>query len=462
MTRLLALLLALAPAALRAQAPEAALLQDLSKARLDNLSDEEEKKRFLNTIAVEKMRIQAKMLRGTYESAFDLYKHGQYDSAQDVANRILAIDPHFEDAKLLGDAASRLKGSAPGWASERRMLEDKFNEALDLYQKGRLVESERKFEEVTKLNPSNLKARYWLKRVQDELAEAHYAKGLDSYDKGNLQDALDHWYAALLLNPGYPHLSSAIEKAEAEKRRQDTNRMMEEALTAYGDGRLDESLAQVRQILQLDPAAPKAQSLQREIQQSISTKHIDEGRKLYQARKFSEAIAKFQQAAAVGYDKDKANALVLQAKEQMRKDKEAKEKARELAEQRRKEAEEAKKAEAEEQVKTDQAASQDEYGMSGIQDLGAEKKAKAKPKTVDGKAVVGAAGASEVSPEAQKQATESQKREALQHYQTGMVYLQNKDLTRSKAELEQAKKLDPSNMEVDAALRRIDAYISGQ
>ena len=91
-----------------------------------------------------------------------------------------------------------------------------------------------------------------------------------------------------------------------------------------------------------------------------------------------------------------------------------------------------------------------------------DKKEAGGAKKVDGKEVIGAGGSATVSPEAEQRATEAKRREALQRYQAGMVFLQNRQIEKAKYELEQAKNMDPTNLEIEAALRRNDAIISGQ
>lgn len=453
-------LLSLLSVAAVAAGPDAALMKDLSEAKLDILSSEDEKRRFMNTVALEKLRIQHRMLRGIYESAFDMYKSGNFGGAQEITMRILAIDPTFEDAVLLRGAAQELLGRPGRRLSERQMLGERFKDGLELYHENRLVEAQRKFEEVVKLSPTHLKARYWLKRVQGDLAEIHYVKGVEAYKAGRLQKTLDRWYAALLLDPGYPKLVLGIERIEVEKRQRDTNRLMQQAITLYSQGRIQDTLGLLKRILEINPGEPKAQSLLAEVSLRFAKEHVARGRKLYQKRQFQKAIRQWQRAEKFGYDKEKIRALVARGRQMIRREREAKQQREELAKRREEEKEEEPTEEKKKPTEEKKKPGVSEYKF-GLEMTGAVEGSE-KAKMVEGEKVISAKGGTEMSFGQKKKATEAARREALQRYQAGMVYMQNRQIEKAKYELEQAKRLDPSNIEIDAALRRIDAIIAGR
>jgi len=89
-----------------------ALFLDMSKIDLGTINSEDDKKKYIYTIQLEKARITRKTLRTVYENAFDLYRKGEYDGARDLTSKILAIDPGYEDASILQRATIELKGSA--------------------------------------------------------------------------------------------------------------------------------------------------------------------------------------------------------------------------------------------------------------------------------------------------------------------------------------------------------------
>ena len=74
------------------------LFLDMSKLNLGTVTSEDDKKKYIYTIQLEKARITRKTLKNVYENAFDLYKNGQYEAANDLTRKILSIDPGYSDA----------------------------------------------------------------------------------------------------------------------------------------------------------------------------------------------------------------------------------------------------------------------------------------------------------------------------------------------------------------------------
>ena len=69
------------------------LFLDMSKLNLGTITSEDDKKKYIYTIQLEKARVTRKTLRNVYENAFDLYRQGQYEAANELTRKILAIDP---------------------------------------------------------------------------------------------------------------------------------------------------------------------------------------------------------------------------------------------------------------------------------------------------------------------------------------------------------------------------------
>ncbi|MBI5631045.1 MAG: hypothetical protein HY921_09190 [Elusimicrobia bacterium] len=410
------------------------LFLDMSHVNLGTINSEEDKKKYIYSIQLEKARIMRKTLKGVYENAFDLYKSGQYEGSRELTSEILKIDPAHEDAAILQRAAMDLNGSPRPRFSERKLVEDKFEEGMALYRQGRLVEAAGRWEESVKLAPGNLKARYWLKKARGEMAEDHFTRGQKAYRQHRLREALDQWYAALVLNPKYPKLSAAIAKVEAEAREAEANEKLQAALNLYSQGEVAESLKMLDKVLEAGPGNAKAQKLQAEIRSEMASQHVAQGRQFYEGRKYTEAIAQWKAALTYGYDPKAADQLIARAKEQMRREETAKKRAVELAKEReeaaKKEAEEAAKKEAEEKAK---------------------KEAEAK---AGGEAVgVGAPAAGGVSEDA--------KRSSQQHYLSGVIFFQKGDYDKARDEWGLAKQLDPSNSDAQAGLERIEKVLSG-
>ncbi len=420
------------------------LFLDMSKLNLGTISSEDDKKKYIYTIQLEKSRVTRKTLKSVYENAFDLYKHGQYEAANDLTRKILSIDPGYSDASILNRATIDLKGSTKPRVSEKRLIEERFEEGMALYRQGRLVEASQRWEECSKLSPSNLKSHYWLKKARGELAEEHYRKGRQAYRQHRLRETLDQWYAALVLNPRYPRLTQELAKVEAESREQDANEKLQAALNLYSQGLVLESLKMLDAVLESGPGNVKAQKLQAEIRAEVANQHVAEGRRYYETRQYDKAVAEWKHAVEYGYDPKAADQLVARAKEQQRREAAARARAAEVAKQR----EEDRKKQQEEEAKAAEEAKKKEE----------EEKAKA---AADAKANPGAAQA---QPGQQPPAsTESNRQASQQAYLEGVIYYQKGDYEKARDKWLHAKQLDPSNADASSGLEKIEKlYGAGQ
>ncbi|MBI4377190.1 MAG: tetratricopeptide repeat protein [Elusimicrobia bacterium] len=408
-----------------------ALFLDMSKVNLGTVA-EEDKKKVIYAIQLEKAKITRKTLRGVYENAFDLYRKGEFEGARELTAKILAIDPAYEDASILQRASIELKGSKKPRLSERKLVEDKFEEGMVYYRQGRLVEAVGKLEEATKLSPENLKAKYWLRKARHELADSHFRKGQKAYRERRTKDALDQWYSALVLNPKYPRLVQTIARVEAEAREQEANDKLQAALALYSQGQTLESLKMLDQVLETGPGNSKAQKLQAEIRSEMANQHVVAGRQLYESRRYEESIKEWKLAVSYGYDPKAAEQLIARAKEQMKREDAARRKAAELAKQREEQARKESEAKAE-----------------------AQAKAEADAKTAATRAAEGAkSGAPLVSEDARRQSE--------QHYISGVIFFQKGDYEKAREEWTLARQLDPSNSDAQAGLERIEKLYGGQ
>ncbi|MCM2305247.1 MAG: tetratricopeptide repeat protein [Elusimicrobia bacterium] len=445
--KLLAVLALLAAGGARAADTRArdteGLFLDMSKLNLGTISSEDDKKKYIYTIQLEKSRVTRKTLKSVYENAFDLYKNGQYEAANDLTRKILSIDPGYSDASILNRATIDLKGSTKPRVSERRLIEERFEEGMALYRQGRLVEAAQRWEECSKLAPGNLKSHYWLRKARTEMAEEHYRKGRQAYRQHRLREALDQWYAALVLNPRYPRLTVELAKVEAESREQDANEKLQAALNLYSQGLVLESLKMLDAVLESGPGNVKAQKLQAEIRAEVANQHVAEGRRFYESGQYEKAISEWKHAVEFGYDPKSADQLVARAKEQMRREETAKKRAVEVAKAR----EEDKKKQKEEEAKLAEEAKKKEE----------EEKAKA------------AAAGTTAPPAGQTGAppptasAESNKQASQQAYLEGVIYYQKGDYEKARDKWLHAKQLDPGNSDAIAGLEKIEKlYGAGQ
>jgi len=428
-------LLAAAGAPARAQqkgrtaASEESLLLGLSKLNLGTISSLEEKRQFLTTVQLEKQKIQQHMLEGVYENALELYRHGKYEQAQELAGKILAIDPDFQDAKLVMQVSGQLQGAPRGRGAEKTAMEDRFAAALALYREGHLVEAVRKWEEVVKLSPGNMKAAYWLKKARGEMVDEYIARGDKASAEKNLRGALDQWYNAILISKNDPRLVAKISRAENDLRHQEAMRSLQRALALYGEGNLADSYTALKGVLEFEPGDYKAQKMFGEIRYEIAGRYIGDGKKAYASRLYTQAISSWNRAKEWGYDAGYVGQLVARAREQMRREEEDRKRETERTRREAAEALERPKKEQEESAKKE---IQTQLGDQSAVQLPANT-----PPAIS---------------------TEN-KSAALQRYQNGIKYYQDGDYEKARVEWQLAKQLDPGNLDVDAGLRRLDQML---
>lgn len=409
---------------------EESLFLDLQKTGLGSLSEFEEKKKFLETIKLEKQKIQGTMLNNIYENALDYYHQGNYEDAKDLALKILSIDPNFQDAQMLLEASNQLRGSARPGMSEKLMIEDRFKTALSYYNEGRIIEAHTKMQEVVKLSPNNIKAKYWLARMKDDLKEYYSQKGEEAYKNRDLKESLDNYYNALLIRPKDARTIEWITRIENELRQQKANDTLKGALELYAQGRLRDAYEGLKRALEIQPGDSKAGKLLAEVKSEIENGYLSAGKKFYQARRYTEAIGEWDKAKPYTANMSYLDKLISRAREQMK---------AEADEKRRRADQAARRAKAEEEARAKEEADR------------AKAEAEAKRKGVSVEEVVKKpAGVSEENRMA-----------GQQHYMEGLKYFQNSNYEKARDEWTITRQLDPGNADAATGLKRIEQILSG-
>ncbi len=404
------------------------IFMDLQKAGLSSLNNSQEKKEFMDVVHLQKQKIQYRMLQTVYENAFEYYKQGKYDEAKALSVKILSIDPNFEDAAMLLDASSQLKGKAKPFLSRRLLMEDRFRTALSLYKKGRIIEAYNKMEQVVKLSPSNIKAKYWLGKIEDNLKDYYFMKGKKAYKGRNLQGALDNYYNALLLQPKDSVILSEIAKTEEELRDSQANEKLKSALEYYAQGKLLSTYGELKKVLGIKPSDSKAAKLLNEVRAEIEKGYIAQGRKHYSKRKYASAIASWNKAKPYSESVSYINKLIKRTNDQIKREAQEKKRRSEETSRRKKEEADRKKREAEERKRN------------------ISTPTKSGPIVDDGR---------------KKRILQENRIASQHHYLAGLKYFQNSDYEKAKNEWTIAKQLDPENADAQAGLKRIENILSG-
>ena len=454
---LLAALQVYAAASFRKEIPvrqhgkEEGMLLDLSKISMGTLNDVEEKKQYLSTVQLEKQRIQNYTLRMVYENAYTLYKHGDYQRAQEMAQTILSIDPNFKQAQTLAKQAQHM--GTYGTISEAQVIEAKFQETIRLYDSGRLVEANDKLNEILTIQPGNSKAQAWKRKIDYDIAKEYTRRGDVAYEQGDYQDALDAWYNALLMRKDDPKLLAKISETENKLRKQQVADSMKQALDFYNKGQFVESYAVFERITKIQPGDPRVQKYMSQLKNEIAAGYYNAGNKSYNSNRFDQAISYWTNAKKWGADSGTMDALIKRARN-------AKENHLRVKQERAQQAEIAAQKAEEAAQKAEEAAQK------------AEETAQAEPietVTVDNTLIpgatggigtsVGAVGANEtlptlggtvnrVSPEASAASRAK--------YIEGLDAFNQDDYERARQAWIVAKQLDPGNSDADLGLRKVE------
>ncbi len=429
------------PNPIRQHGKEEGMILDLNKITLGTLNDVEEKKQYLSTVQLEKQRIQNYMLRQVYENAYTLYRRGDYQRAQEMAQTILSIDPNFTQASTLAKQASHM--GAYGTTSEAEVIEAKFQEANRMYDSGRLVEANEKLDEILTIQPHNSKALSWKKRIDKDIAQEYSRRGNVAYDQQDYQRALDNWYNALLIRKDDPALVNKIAQTENLLRKQQVKEAMEEAMNYYNQGRFVESYSVFERITKIQPGDTRVQKYMSQLKDEIAQTYFTAGNKSYSAQKYDSAISYWTNAKKWGADSAYMDRLIKKARnakeEALRRKQEAMRKAAEAAE---------KKAEEEAQI--DEPIETVTVEGDGLAPLGTGGAAGGAVLGPDGNVVTQGIGAAAGRVSAEASAASRQK------YIEGLDAFNQDDYERARAAWIVAKQLDPGNTDADLGLRKVE------
>lgn len=426
---------------------EEGMLLDLNKVSLGTLNDVEEKKQYLSTVQLEKQRIQNYMLRQVYENAYTLYRRGDYQRAQEMAQTILSIDPNFTQASTLARQAGNM--GAYGTTSEAEVIEAKFQEATRMYDSGRLVEANEKLDEILTIQPHNSKASSWKKRIDKDIAQEYARRGNVAYDKNDYQTALDNWYNALLIRKDDPDLVNKIAQTENLLRQQQVKEAMEQAMDYYNKGQFLESYVVFERITKIQPGDQRVQRYMSQLKDEIANGYYTAGNKSYKQQKYDTAINYWTNAKKWGADGSEMDRLIKGARN-------AKENAlKRKQETLRKAAEEAKRQE--------EAAAKEEFddeepietvmvegGLAPLTPGSSSGSTGGSALGPDGNMTTSGIGAAAGRVNAEASEASRQK------YIEGLEAFNQDDYERAREAWIIAKQLDPGNTDADMGLRKVE------
>ena len=436
----------------RQHGKEEGMLLDLSKISMGTLNDVEEKKQYLSTVQLEKQRIQNYTLRMVYENAYLLYKHGDYQRAQEMAQTILSIDPNFKQAQTLAKQASHM--GTYGTISEAQVIEAKFQETIRLYDSGRLVEANDKLNEILTIQPGNSKAQSWKRKIDYEIAKEYTRRGDVAYEEGDYQKALDAWYNALLMRKDDPKLVAKISDTENKLRKQQVSDSMKQAMEFYNKGQFVEAYAVFERITKIQPGDPRVQKYMSQLKNEIAAGYYNAGNKSYNSNRFDQAISYWTNAKKWGADASTMDNLIKRARNAKENHLRVKQQQAVRAEQAAKKAEEAAKQAEEEALEEEPIETVTVEGaVPGLSE------GTFIPGSIPGGTSVGAVGANETLPAlggTVNRVSAEASAASRAKYIEGLDAFNQDDYERARQAWIVAKQLDPGNSDADLGLRKVE------
>lgn len=335
-----------------------------------------------------------------------------------------------------------------GTISESEILNMKFEEGISLYKMGRLVESQKKFEEILVLRPHEVRAHDWIKRIDNEIAEQHVRRGFYAYKNGDYQEALNQWYSVLLIKKEDRELTAKIAEVEATMKKEESQKVLNQAFSLYSKGKLVPAYREFEKALEIQPGEQQTQKFVMQLKQEIANGYYSAGQKAYGSKKYNTAIANWKEAKNWGYNQNEIGLMLKNAET-------AKSNAAEAA--RRKAAEPvmpkvvvAAPAEGDDLIPSDPLSTENPY----------------EPPTTTPITPVTAAPSEEfpakVIVNQPGMITEEARQASIERYKAGISYYNEGNYERAKQEWQAALQLNPENSDASLGIKRIEAQYSNR
>ncbi|MDI6641931.1 MAG: tetratricopeptide repeat protein, partial [Elusimicrobiota bacterium] len=172
------------------------------------------------------------VMKQYYATGVDLYQKGEYRSAIEEFEKILKLEPdHSESLRLIKECSQKLKEQVEREQAEREerkkqqeqqritVMKQYYATGVDLYQKGEYQSAIEEFEKILRLKPDHSESLRLIEQCQQKIKEAseeYYTSGLKYYVTGEIKKAIEQWEKCLRLNPKHEKAKKALDKASQE------------------------------------------------------------------------------------------------------------------------------------------------------------------------------------------------------------------------------------------------------
>lgn len=234
-------------------------------------NNEHAKNELIKTQEIAEKKVKQNLIGEYYDKGTDFFAEGNYEESLRQWQNILTIDPKNEVAKkyiekieakgvsILSSTdtqkesaipimpepettvppyvttpppetlpkpkwAEKEKPSAPAIVSPNTELapgsDQTLTPGIQLYKNGEYAAAIDFFQDYFEKNPNHAEPKKWLdkiKKEQEELAQKFYDRGLISYSKGDIENALREWQEGLKIHPNHNRTKNALQKVRGAR-----------------------------------------------------------------------------------------------------------------------------------------------------------------------------------------------------------------------------------------------------
>lgn len=248
------------------------------------------------------------------------YDAGDYKSAMENFSEALFLDPNNKQAKYYLEKAGRkfleaveakresdrieiLNRARTVIAERKKKVKESYDTGIKHYKRGEFLRAGEAFNAVLEIEPEHKEAKKYLelieKRLQDivnkgefeSVSELYYAQGIIFYIKGEWAKAIPQWENAVKIDPSNKEISEFLKIAQKRKQEEEAFEKAEvlyrDGLAQYNNGKINEAIKQLEEVIKLNPQHRKAQELLAKVREKA-----DGIKKEEQERKLRETVEK--------------------------------------------------------------------------------------------------------------------------------------------------------------------------
>jgi len=292
-------------------------------------------------------KIKEREYKGKREKLIEKHKDGLPVDLFDEAMVILSKD--YKDPSTLTDAEKELKSylekllknkiaiqtyidtvevikeSEPRPSGVEEKINEISSQAQKLFEEKRYAAAIAKWEEVLELEPKNRKAIGGIeeaKRILKEINELNIA-AQQLHNEGKYREAIDKWNEVLNLDPENQTAKGGIKETEGklkEKAQEKINELSSQAQKLFEEKKYTEAIAKWREVLNLGPYNRKAIEGKKEAERILEElkQLYDEGTRAAKAQEWKAAIAAFRELVALDSQYRDAAARLGEAEEKLK------------------------------------------------------------------------------------------------------------------------------------------------